>query len=183
MCTKLYLDWNDPGIKKITDTARRTVLLDRFHAKMAVRLQDSGEAVPKHLLATFAPDKNGNRQIYLMRWGFNIDDELREKYTVHLENIENDVRYKDDYRSHRCIIPVTYFIEQEHKRRNDGSVTIGKEYIVQPSGLDHSWLCGIYKIENGFPYCVLLTRPAIGEYKENMHDRIPLILPDSLTDK
>ena len=135
-------------------------------------------------ITTFAPDKNGKRQIYVMRWGFNIGDELREKYSIPVENIEKDQRFRDDWRSHRCIIPATYFIERVHRKANDGSVTIGdKEYVVQPTGLSHTWICGIYRIEEKLPYCILLTHPAKGKYKDEMNGRIPLILPDSLADE
>ena len=70
MCTRLYLDWNDKELAAMTDAAKNTVLLDRFRMKMAVRFQNSGEAEPKHLLTAVAPDKNGTRNIYVMRWGF-----------------------------------------------------------------------------------------------------------------
>ena len=182
MCTKFYVDWTDPRMKRFSDRAMKSVLLPRFHSKMAVRLQDAGEAVPKQLVMTLAPDKDKNQRVYVMRWGFNLDDELHETYTARTEGIDKDLRYKDDFRTHRCIIPASYFIDRQHRKTNDGSVVIGKEYIIQPSGLDHTYMCGIYRIENGLPCCIILTRAAEGEYAEKMHDRIPLILPDIFID-
>ena len=182
MCTRLYLDWNDKELTALTGAAKNTVLLERFRMKMAVRFQDSGEAEPKHLLTAVAPDKNGTRNLYVMRWGFNIGEELRERYTAPVENIEKDQRFRDDWKSHRCMIPVTYFIERQHLKANDGTVTLGKEYVVQPVGLAHTYICGIYRIEDHLPCFILLTHPSQGEYRARMSDRIPLILPDHLID-
>ena len=43
-------------------------------------------------------------------------------------------------------------------------------------------MCGLYRIENGLPCCIILTCAADGEYAETIHDRIPLILPDIFID-
>jgi len=44
-----------------------------------------------------------------------------------------------------------------------------------------TWLCGLYRIENGLPVFVILTREP-GEGIRFLHDRMPLILPGDLVD-
>ena len=48
--------------------------------------------------------------------------------------------------------------------------------MFQTEGSTVTWLCGLYRIENGLPYFVILTKDAEGELKD-IHDRMPLILP------
>ena len=42
-----------------------------------------------------------------------------------------------------------------------------------------TWLCGLYRIEEGLPVFVILTREP-GEEIRFIHDRMPLILPERL---
>ena len=45
-----------------------------------------------------------------------------------------------------------------------------------------TWLCGLYRIQNGLPEFVILTRKP-GEGIRFLHDRMPLILPDGYADE
>ena len=48
--------------------------------------------------------------------------------------------------------------------------------MIQPKGDTMTWLCGLYRIEEGLPVFVILTREP-GEEIRFIHDRMPLILP------
>ena len=54
------------------------------------------------------------------------------------------------------------------------SQTLAEEGKVSAS---LTWLCGLYRIENGLPVFVILTREP-GEELSRIHDRMPLILPE-----
>ncbi len=45
-----------------------------------------------------------------------------------------------------------------------------------------TWLCGLYRIEEGLPTFVVLTREP-GEEKRFIHDRMPLIMPGDFVDE
>ena len=54
--------------------------------------------------------------------------------------------------------------------------------MLQPKGSTITWLCGLYRIENGLPVFVVLTR----EPSDNIrfiHNRMPLIMPDQLVNQ
>ena len=51
--------------------------------------------------------------------------------------------------------------------------------MFQPRGSSVTWLCGLYRIEDGFPVFAVLTRQAPEELS-GIHDRMPLILPEDL---
>ena len=45
-----------------------------------------------------------------------------------------------------------------------------------------TWLCGLYRIEDGLPVLVILTREP-GEETRFIHDRMPLIMPGDCVDE
>jgi putative SOS response-associated peptidase YedK len=55
----------------------------------------------------------------------------------------------------------------------------GQRYKIRPRGQEVTWLCGLYRIEEGLPVFVVLTRES-GEEISFIHDRMPLILPGEL---
>ena len=50
--------------------------------------------------------------------------------------------------------------------------------MIQSKGAAVTWLCGLYRIENGFPTFVILTKTPSAEISF-IHDRMPLILPQN----
>ena len=51
--------------------------------------------------------------------------------------------------------------------------------MIHPKDCAVTWLCGLYRIENGLPVFVILTREP-GEALRFLHDRMPLIMPEEL---
>lgn len=44
-----------------------------------------------------------------------------------------------------------------------------------------TWLCGLYRIEDGYPVFVVLTKEPTAEFSK-IHDRMPIILPKDRID-
>ena len=84
--------------------------------------------------------------------------------------------FKESWNRRRCIVPSSWYYEWEHPVRDDGKKITGDKYMFQTMGSPVTWMCGLYRIDEGFPYFVILTREAAGDLK-NIHDRMPLILP------
>ena len=51
--------------------------------------------------------------------------------------------------------------------------------MIQPKDSTMTWLCGLYRIEEGLPMFVVLTREP-GEDIRFIHNRMPLIMPGEL---
>ena len=51
-----------------------------------------------------------------------------------------------------------------------------------PAGDTVTWLCGLYRVENGYPAFVILTREPSTQISR-IHDRMPLILPADKIDE
>ncbi len=84
--------------------------------------------------------------------------------------------FRDSWRDHRCIIPASWYYEWEHTKLPSGKTKAGDKYAIQPKGEQTAWLCGLYRIEEGFPVFAVVTREPT-PYLMNIHDRMPLIMP------
>ena len=63
-----------------------------------------------------------------------------------------------------------------------GKTKTGEKYAVMPKGAGMTWLCGLYRMESGYPHFVILTREP-GESIAFLHDRMPFLLPETAIDK
>ena len=79
-------------------------------------------------------------------------------------------------------MPATAYFEWEHSLRSDGRKRTGDKYMIRPKDSGMTWLCGLYRIEEGLPVFVVLTREP-GEGIRFIHDRMPLIMPDHLAEE
>ncbi len=73
-------------------------------------------------------------------------------------------------------IPASWYFEWQHLPTENGRDTVKTKYAIQPADASITWLCGLYRIENGLPVFVVLTSEA-SEDVAHIHDRMPVILP------
>ena len=132
-----------------------------------------GEVRPTNIVPVIASNRAGARAVFPMKWGFTGRTLLMNART---ETAPVKATFKDAWTSHRCIVPASWYYEWEHLTGNDGRKRTGAKYLIQPKGSDMTWLCGLYRIENGLPVFVVLTREP-GDGIRFIHDRMPLIMP------
>lgn len=116
-----------------------------------------------------------------MQWGFLARDGKRSLFNARVESAMKKPIFKDAWKSHRCIIPASYYFEWEHFKSTDGKTKTGDKYAFQPTGCIVTWLCGLYRIEDGYPVFVVLIKEPTAELSK-IHDRMPLMLPKEKTD-
>ena len=83
--------------------------------------------------------------------------------------------FREDWKKHRCIVPASWYFEWEHNASS-------QKYSIHPKDSSMTWLCGLYRIENGLLPFVILTREP-GEEIRFIHDRMPLILPGNYVEE
>ena len=181
MCTRFYIEPDNPILKPLLQAAERSHLLPVFWAKDPAALVTQGEIVHGNIAAVLAPNSSGKRSVYPMKWGQKRND-LSCLYRVSLETAAEKGSFHKDFLNHRCIIPASYYLEQKHIKGRLGKVTLGDTYAIQPVGRTVTWICGLYRIEEGLPYFVILTKKASTELAR-INERMPLILPQDLIDK
>ncbi|SDZ77130.1 Putative SOS response-associated peptidase YedK [Pseudobutyrivibrio sp. ACV-2] len=176
MCTRYALDITQPELREIIDIAKRSPLTDKFIDTHARPLITDGEVRPTDIVPVIAPNSKGEQQVFPMQWGFTARDNKRTLFNARLETAGQKPTFKDAWQSHRCVIPAAYYYEWEHFKSPDGKIKTGDKYAIQPAGCTTTWLCGLYRIEDGYPVFVILTTEPSAELAK-IHDRMPLMLP------
>ena len=179
MCTRFYIEPRSEELDEIMEAAMKTGLARKFLIAGSAVLT-SGEIRPTNVVPVIAPNKDGKRTVFPMRWGFRIPG---RSLVVNARTETAAVRptFRDSWRQHRCVIPASWYFEWEHLDAPGGKTKTGDKFAIQPNGRSVTWLCGLYRIEDGFPAFTVLTREPSDDVRR-IHDRMPLILPEEMTD-
>lgn len=182
MCTRFYIEKDAPVLIEFMNKAAGSELARRITVSKCRPMKISGEIKPTDIVTVIAPDKKGNRAVYPMSWGFTLPNSNKPVVNARTETASSKPMFKDSWASRRCIIPASWYYEWKHLKSSDGRVKTGDKYMIQPEGSEVTWLCGLYRIEEGFPVFTVLTREPSDELSE-IHDRMPLILPEDKIDE
>lgn len=176
MCCRYWME-ESPELRPVVEEMNRSPLVRRWQKTTGIIT--SGEVRPTDVVPVIAPNKNGIRTVYPMKWGFSGRSLLMNARS---ETAAVKPMFKDAWRRNRCIVPASWYFEWEHLRGNDGKMHTGDKYMIQPKDAAMTWLCGLYRIEEGLPVFVVLTREP-GEEIQFIHDRMPLIMPEHLVNE
>ena len=176
MCTRYALDITIDELREIMEVAEHSPLTMKFIDTHARPLVTDGEVRPTDIVPVTAPNSKGVKSVFPMQWGFMARDNKRTLFNARVETAGEKPTFKDAWQSHRCIIPAAYYYEWEHLKSPDGKVQTGDKYAIQPTGSTTTWLCGLYRIEEGYPVFVILTQEPTEELGK-IHDRMPVMLP------
>ena len=171
MCCRYWFD-ESPELRPFVEEMNRSPLVEKFVITGPITTQ--GEVRPTNVVPVIASNKRGQKAVYPMKWGFSGRTLL---VNARSETASTKPTFSDAWKSHRCIVPASYYFEWEHLISNDGKKKTGPKYLIQPKDSAVTWMCGLYRIEEGLPVFVILTR-APGEEIRFIHDRMPLILPE-----
>ena len=176
MCGRYFID-DSPELRPIIEAMNRSPLASLF--RQNAELVSHGEIRPTDTAPVIASSRSGNRAVFPMKWGFTGKTLLINAKT---ETAAIRPTFRDAWASHRCIVPASGYYEWEHLTAKDGKRKTGGKYALWPRGASVTWLCGLYRIEQGLPCYVILTREPC-EGIRFLHDRMPLMLPDGYVDE
>ena len=174
MCTRFYIEPESDELHEILEEAKQSRLGDLF-MRAGSQVLTSGEIRPTNVVPVIATGKNRRSGVFPMRWGFQIPGGSLV-VNARSETAAAKPTFRDSWRDHRCIIPASWYYEWEHTKLPSGKMKTGDKYAIQPKGEQTAWLCGLYRIEEGFPAFAVVTREPT-QYLKNIHDRMPLIMP------
>ena len=177
MCGRYYLE-GSLEIKPFIEKMMLSPLVRKWNDTCGVK--SSGEISPTDVVPVIAPDRAGKQSVFPMKWGYTGKRTLL--INARVETAGEKPTFRNDWKSHRCIVPASYYFEWEHLPLNNGKTKTGDKYTIQPEGSSVTWLCGLYRIEDGLPRFVILTRDAADDIRF-IHDRMPLIMPDELVNE
>ena len=173
MCCRYWTD-ESPELRPIVEEMNRSPLMKKWQDKAKVK--SYGEIFPTDVVPVIAPNRSGLRTVYPMKWGYSGKSLLMNARS---ETAAEKLTFREDWVRHRCIVPASWYFEWEHYPGSDGKKHTGDKYMIHPKDCAVTWLCGLYRIENGLPVFVILTREP-GEALRFLHDRMPLIMPEEL---
>ena len=174
MCTRFYIEPESEELHAVLEEARQSRLAQRFlHAGSPVLT--SGEIRPTNVVPVIASGRDRRSGVFPMRWGIQLPGGTLV-VNARSETASVKPTFRDSWKGHRCIIPASWYYEWEHTKTSAGKPKTGDKYAIQPKGEQTAWLCGLYRMENGFPVFAVVTREPT-PYLRTIHDRMPLILP------
>ena len=173
MCCRYWAD-ESPEIREIVEEMNRSSLVEKW--EKTTEITTRGEVRPTNVTPVIASSRSGRKAVFPMRWGFSGRTLL---LNARVETAPVKETFKEAWAAHRCIVPASGYFEWE---RVAGKKRAGDKYMIRPKGSRMTWLCGLYRIEDGLPAFVILTRVP-GEGIRFIHDRMPLILPDDCVDE
>ena len=180
MCCRYYIEPEDVLLAQLADAASRSPLRNRFLEQNPRSFTRSGEVSPDSLVPVLATSRNGRKACFLMQWGFHCDNRPLLP-NARLETAAVKPLFQSAWKSHRCVIPASWYYEWEHFLRPDGKKETKDKYLIQPRGESITWLCGLYRFEQGLPHFVILTR-APSEAISFIHNRMPLMIREKDVD-
>ena len=173
MCCRYYIE-DTTEMQAIVSDMMRSSLVRKWNELYPIKTY--GEMSPTDIVPVIASNRNRQRAVFPMKWGFTGKTLLMN---ARVETASIKPTFRDAWKSHRCIVPASYYFEWEHLIGNNGKTKTGDKYAIQPQGSSMTWLCGLYRFENDMPFFVILTREP-GEQIRFIHDRMPLILPEHM---
>lgn len=177
MCCRYYMEMS-PRLRPIVEAAAGSRLYRDNVQKIAKPLVTEGEVFPDSLVPVLAFSRSGKKTVFPMLWGYHVEGIRRLIANARVETASEKPSFRDGWAMHRCVVPASWYYEWERLPTPGGGTKAGDKYAVMPRGGDLTWLCGLYRMENGFPHFVILTREP-GEAVARLHDRMPLILSEA----
>lgn len=178
MCCRYYMEMSRP----IVEGAQRSKLYTDHIAQIPRPMAAEGEIFPGSMVPVLATGRSGRKAAFPMLWGYRVPGIARLVVNARSETAAEKPSFREGWAAHRCVIPASWYYEWEHLHTPSGAGKPGAKYAIEPRGEALTWLCGVYRMEEGFPHFVVLTREA-GESVAFLHDRMPLILPEAEIDR
>ena len=158
MCGRFHLGFNNKDVQKmVRDIPDEQQLQLRF-----------GDIYP----TSFAPVLTAEETL-AARWGFERFDKKGVLINARAETVTQKQTFRKSFLERRCLIPASGFYEWD-KEKNKYYFTRKDESLL--------FLCGFYRIEDGEPRFMILTKNATPPVARH-HDRIPVIAEDCIKHK
>ena len=179
MCCRFYIQQSTDLIPYI-EKADASPLKSKMSSALSRPLKTEGEIKPTDIVPVIAPSKTGKETVFPMVWGFTNPRSKSPVINARVESVAEKPMFQESWNRRRCVVPCSWYFEWEHLHNEfTGKDATGDKYTIQPRGTSVTFLAGLYRIENGFPYFTILTMSAF-ESISFIHDRMPVILPHTL---
>ncbi len=175
MCTCYCIDPISLDFGEMIEEAESSPLMRPF-IDAGTPLVKAGEVRPTNVVPVIAPGKSGALKVFPMRWGFRIPGKSLI-VNARTETAKSLPTFRDSWQKRRCIVPASWYFEWSHFTDPvTGKKKTGDKFMIQPEGSLMTWLCGLYRMEEGIPVFPVLPRQPT-EKLALIHDRMTFMLP------
>lgn len=170
MCGRFFIAEEDP------DEELRVLIGMLNRRKPAdAPVKTCGEIFPTDTVPVVANSRSMERAVFPMRWGYGRRDS-HVLINARSETAAEKPLFRDGMLQRRCLIPSSSYFEWERRGK------ARTKYAIRAAGCGMIYMAGIYRIREGQPEFLILTRepaPAIAF----IHDRMPVLLPKPAQDQ
>ena len=164
MCGRYYIEIDEEELREIAREVERNTR--NYPEQMTFKT--SGEIFPTNVV----PVQTGSGEYKLMKWGFSG---FQKSVVINAksETAFQKPLFRESMLKRRCLIPASGYYEWEKV----GSKKVKYQFFIPQMPI---YLAGCWHQEKDTPYptFVILTRPAVERF-EKIHDRMPVIIPQS----
>ena len=178
MCCRYYIE-EKKELEELFENVKSSRLTQRMVEVYGRPFKTSGESFPTDIVPAIAPDREGKKSVFPMTFGFTQERGGKPLLNARAETAGVKPTFRKAWTRNRCIVPASYYFEWEHFLSPTGAKKTGDKYMIQPDGHTFTWLCGLYRIENGMPQFVILTKEPADNLRW-LHDRMPVMLPEEM---
>ncbi len=168
MCGRYYIPEpdDDAGFKSIYEHIKKV-----YSGSSVLPEMKRGEIFPTNIVPVIT-----QKAPVLMKWGFPRYDGKGQIINARLETANQKPIFRKAYSSERCLIPAGHYFEWRKDGTHKTKYAIGQEHPI--------FIAGLYKFDpvTSLPLFVILTRPAAPDIAF-IHDRMPVIVPESVRQK
>lgn len=132
-------------------------------------VKTGGEVFPSDTVPVVATSRARRPGVFPMTWGFALSNG-RRIINARGETAREKPLFSESMASRRCVVPAGCYYEWTHAGPRD-------KYAIRPRE-GAAWMAGLYRLHEGRPAFVILTRPPAEEIAF-IHDRMPVLLPRS----
>jgi putative SOS response-associated peptidase YedK len=133
MCTRYYLDSENPDLYSYVETAGCSSIAKTFLA-IGDPLKGDGEIRPSDVAPVIATAKSRRKEIFPMQWGYTMTGASGDKVSLLLnarsETAAEKKTFAEGWKIHRCIIPASWYFEWEHFQAPNGRKKTGSKYMI-----------------------------------------------------
>ena len=167
MCGRFYIPEDDSS-----EELQR--IINHLNRKKPTSVK-TGEVRPTDVAAVIANSKSLQPTPFAMKWGYSLTDR-QPIINARSETADSKPLFRDGMQQRRCLIPASHYFEWQRLANKK------IKNAIRPVNSKEMYMAGVYRIQNGIPEFVILTREP-GESIRHIHDRMPVILPrDALND-
>ena len=182
MCMRYFIGSGLAELMELIEQAQNSATAERFLKRYSKTLKTSGDIRPTDVCPVVAPDSKGNKAVFAMKWGYTLPGNKQPLFNARVETAAVKPTFAESWTRRRCAVPASCYYEWKHYKTPDGKDRTGDKYLIHSKDDPITWLCGLYRIEDDIPVFTILTCEPCARLSE-IHDRMPLILPETKIDE